>query len=254
MSKDIRPILKDWPHEPGQISVRKIKAADGKVKIQLRLDLGLLQMETEGRPDGQRPHGCESLLAHLEGELRRHCAAHGDDEGFTVDEKQCELLRIEAIQYYYRYLSMFVLEEYKAVAADTARNLRVLDFCAKYAEEESDRCLMEQDRPYILMMNTRALANLALRDQRPRAAKRIVDKALEKMQVFFSRFGQEGLYDSSSEVAALEALLKEVEGKIPEDPVKKLRRELYKAVEDERYEEAARLRDALGHTSAGEDI
>jgi len=245
VSKDIAPILRDWPHEPGKISVRKIRGGDGRVKIQLRLDLGLLQMEAEGRPDGQRPYKCESLLAYAEQLLARHRRSHGTDAGFTIDEKHCELLRSEAIQYYYRYLSEFVLEDYEAVARDTGRNLQVLDFCAKYAEEESDRYIMEQYRPYILMMNTRARAHLALRDNRPRQARKIVLEALTKMEGFFNRFGQEDLYDSSSEVAVLSALLKDIETKIPQDPLKRLKQELAEAVEEERYEDAARLRDAI---------
>ena len=36
---------------------RKIVGEDGKEKLQVRLDLGLLQMELNGRPDGERPHG-----------------------------------------------------------------------------------------------------------------------------------------------------------------------------------------------------
>ena len=64
MSLDLNDLLRDWPHEPGQIKVRKILGSDGKEKIQLRIDLGLIQMEMHGRPDGQRPHGCESLLTY----------------------------------------------------------------------------------------------------------------------------------------------------------------------------------------------
>ena len=248
MSKDIGPILEGWPHEPGQMSVRRIRGADGRVKIQLRLDLGLLQMEAQGRPDGQRPYGCESVLAYLEKQLERHRDDHGSEDGFGIDEKQCELLRAEAIQYYYRYLSEFVLEEYEEVARDTERNLRVLDFCTKYAIEEPDRYMMEQYRPYILMMNTRAEAHMALRDNRPRAARDTVLGALEKLREYFSRFGQDELYDDSSEVVALTALLKEVQAKIPEDPVRKLKRQLAKAVEEERYEDAARLRDTIFRT------
>ena len=45
VSKDIGSILDGWPHESGKISVRKIRGEEGRVKIQLRLDLGLLQME-----------------------------------------------------------------------------------------------------------------------------------------------------------------------------------------------------------------
>jgi len=46
-------------------------------------------------------------------------------------------------------------------------------------------------------------------------------------------------------VATLKALLKDIEAKIPVDPLKQLQRDLAKAVQEERYEEAARLRDAI---------
>jgi len=249
VTKDIGSILEGWPHESGRVSVRRIRGGDGRVKIQLRLDLGLLQMDVAGRPDGQRPYDCESALAYFENLLNRHQQARGSDRGFSLDEKQCEQLRTEAIQYYYRYLSEFVLEDYEAVVRDTDRNLSVLDFCANYAEEESDRYLMEQYRPYILMMNTRSKAHLAMRDNRPRQARKIVRGALSKMGEFFNRFGRENLYSSSSEVGVLEALLKEIDAKIPVNPVQKLKRQLTKAVREERYEEAARLRDAIERAS-----
>jgi len=52
MSLDLNTLLKDWPHESGAIKVRKVPGLDGREKLQLRIDLGLLQMELEGRPDG----------------------------------------------------------------------------------------------------------------------------------------------------------------------------------------------------------
>jgi hypothetical protein len=67
--KDITPVLKGWDYEPGTINVRKINGVDGSAKLQMRVDLGLLQMEMSGRPDGVRPHGCESLLDYFEREL-----------------------------------------------------------------------------------------------------------------------------------------------------------------------------------------
>jgi len=65
-NKDITPLLKGWDYEPGTINVRKVTGLDGAAKLQMRLDLGLLQMEMMGRPDGARPHGCESLLEFYE--------------------------------------------------------------------------------------------------------------------------------------------------------------------------------------------
>jgi hypothetical protein len=61
-SRDITPVLKGWDYEPGTINVRKVVGNDGIPKLQMRLDLGLFQMEMTGRPDGVRPHGHESLL------------------------------------------------------------------------------------------------------------------------------------------------------------------------------------------------
>ena len=42
--KDITPVLKGWDYEPGTINVRKINGVDGSSKLQMRVDLGLLQM------------------------------------------------------------------------------------------------------------------------------------------------------------------------------------------------------------------
>jgi len=252
VSKDISSIMSDWPYEPGQISVRRVKGGDGRTKIQLRVDLGLLQMETDGRPDGQRPEGCDSYLAYFEELLERHRRTHGGEDGFGIDEKHCELLRAEAVQYYYRYLSEFVLEDYDAVVRDTARNLRVLDLCAKFAQEEADRYAMEQYRPYIIMMNSRARAQMLLKDKRPRAARKIIESALRSLKEYYTRFGQEDLYGSSSEVSALETLLKEIDEGIPPDPLDHLKRKLADAIEHERYEEAARLRDAI-RAAAGDE-
>ena len=57
MSQDIEGILDGWEYEPDGLQVRIITGDDGTEKIQMRIDLGLIQMELDGRPDGQRPDG-----------------------------------------------------------------------------------------------------------------------------------------------------------------------------------------------------
>src|SRR5262245_31513210 len=135
-SKDITPLLRGWDYEPGTINVRKISGSDGSPKLQMRLDLGLLQMEMTGRPDGVRPHGFESLLEYFESQLTEHEKRNGTELGFHLTRDQCQSLREEAVMYYHRYLSLFVLEDFNGVVRDTSRNLRVLDLCGKYAVEE----------------------------------------------------------------------------------------------------------------------
>jgi len=87
--RDISPVLRGWDYEPGTISVRKITGLDGRPKLQMRLDLGLLQMELSGRPDGLRPHGHESLLDYFESLLQAHEAQSGSDAGFALVTEQC---------------------------------------------------------------------------------------------------------------------------------------------------------------------
>ena len=57
MSKrqNIDRILREWEFDPGEISVRLIEAGDGREVLQMRVELGLLQLEVDRRPDGRRP-------------------------------------------------------------------------------------------------------------------------------------------------------------------------------------------------------
>ncbi len=247
MSLDIGYILNRWPYEPGQITARKIRGDDGKEKLQLRLDLGILQMEISGRPDGQRPHGHESLLAYHEHRLAAHRQAEGSDESFHLDERDCELLRNEGTMYYHRYLGLFILEDYDAVVRDANRNLRLMDFCIRYAGDESDQYVLEQYRPYVVMMRTRASGLLALRDNRPKAALRAVKQGIRDIQQARQRFGRNKISIGSTELAILRGLLKEIQKRVPLGPVKRLKRDLGRAVREERFEEAAILRDKLRH-------
>jgi hypothetical protein len=244
-SKDITPVLKGWDYEAGTINVRKVSGLDGSPKLQMRLDLGLLQMEMSGRPDGRKPHGFDSLLEYYENELNEHRRANGTDVGFHLSSEQCQLLREEALMYYQRYLSLFVLEEFAGVVRDTSRNLKVLDLCGKFAVDEQDRLVLEQYRPYIIMMNARAAAYIHLNSSRPAEALRAVQGGMERIREFYVRFSQENSYAGSNEVKVLKRFAREIRRKLPVSPLQRLQRKLDKAVKGEKYEEAARLRDKI---------
>jgi hypothetical protein len=250
-NKDITFILKGWDYEPGTINVRKIAGIDGQPKLQMRVDLGVLQMELNGRPDGQRPHGCDSLLDHFENLLGEHKTRNGTELGFHLNGTQCQSLREEAFQYYQRYLSLFVLEDFEGVVRDTERNLRVLDICGQYAEDEQDRLILEQYRPYITMMNARAMASLHYNKGGYREALHVVEEGLASIKEFFVRFGHESSFAHSNEVRVLKRFAREIRRKLPVDPVARLRRKLDRAIKAERYEEAAKLRDKLATMKPG---
>ncbi len=249
MSFDLARLTQDWPYQPGQINVRLIEGDDGKPKIQLRIDLGILQMEVSGRPDGFRPEGFESLLEMHEARLDDHVAESGSAEGFDLDSEACRALRDEAVQYYHRYLSLLVLEDYEGVVRDTTRNLRVLDICAAHAASEQDRAVMEQFRPYLLMMRARALASQAIDDDEPKAALLAIDEALEAIARHFTSEGGEADpgegFEDANEVRLLRGMKAALAPKLPVSAKEELRRRLSQAVEQENYRLAAILRDEL---------
>ena len=244
-NKDISRLLKEWAYDPTKVNVRRIIGEDGREKIQLRLDLGILQMETEGRPDGKRPYGKESLLHHYLDMLRKYEAKHGSDEGFRLTREDCMNLQQEAIQYYHRYLSLFHLGDFEGVVRDTSRNLQVFDLVKKYAEDERDRQTFEQFRPYVIMMQTRARASLELRHNRYDEAIRVVEEGIRRIEQVFIENGAEELIESNPELAFLKRWKTEILESKPLDPIEKLRKDLDEAVRNENYELAAKIRDQL---------
>ena len=245
MKEDIGPVLENWPYEPGEITARKIIGRDGRPHVQMRLDLGLLQMAMTGRPDGQRPFGAESLLEHHVGRLTEHKRRRGTDAGFSISPEECAQLRDESVQYYHRYLSLYHLEEFEQVVADTERNLKCLDFMRGYAAEESDRFAFQQYRPYIVMMHTRARTALALKAEDFDQALQEIQDGIARIEAFLNDVGQPELIEHSVEIASLNRLAKEIRRRKPADPIEQLREELEAAVSAEDYERAAALRDRL---------
>jgi hypothetical protein len=248
MNADLTRLLNDWPYEPGKLNVRLITAEDGEQRVQVRLDLGLLQMFVDGRPDGLRPNGFDSLLEYHESRLDEVEAGTGEGAQpakFSLNADECEELRAEAVQYYHRYMALLVLEDYEGVVRDTTRNLRVLDLCAQHAETEADRAALEQFRPYITMMRARAMASQALKDNEPKAALLAIDEGLEALKLYFAEHGEPDLFDQSSEVQMLKGMREALVPKLPVSQTSELRARLDKAIEQENYELAAILRDEL---------
>jgi len=69
MNFDISHMLDHWDYQPGQVVVRRFKGKDGHDKIQLRVDLGLLQMNAERSPRWQETVGPSSLFEYYQAKL-----------------------------------------------------------------------------------------------------------------------------------------------------------------------------------------
>ena len=243
MSKDIFRILEGWEYQPEQLTVRRTMGLDGEWKIQMRLDLGLLQMNVHGRPDGSRPFGHESLLEYYQSQANRWFQDIGKDT-FELSEDACNQLRREGVQYYHRYLCLFRLGDYRLVQRDTRRNLVVADFVKQYASAER-AAEFDTYRPYVLLMNTRARASAALVEKDYTRAIREIEQGISQIQNYYQEGAHSVSTEDSTEVRFLNDWLEQIKEERPLTQTEQLKLELEQAVANEKYEQAAVLRDRL---------
>ena len=242
MSQDIKHLLDGWDFEPDQLQVRFITGDDGREKIQMRIDLGLIQLELSGRPDGERPEGHESLLEHYEAKAQE-AAERGST--FSLGPADCAQLMREGLQYYHRYLSAFHLERYEIVVVDTMRNLRLFAFVGRYAARQRDKLEFDKYRPYVQMMYTRAKASISLKEDDHETALALIDAGIKAIRKFLREYKQEDREQDCPELKALIAWRREVKRERPMEPLERLEHQLELSVVREDYEEAARLRDQI---------
>jgi len=256
MSKDISRILQGWEFRPDEVVVRTIIGNDGREKIQLRLDLGLLQMEVDGRPDGKRPKGRESWLSYYQEQQQAHDAANPDSAAFELEEEDCERLWREGVQHYHRYLSLWHLKRYDLCARDTRRNLQLFAFVQAHAREDRVKLQFDQWRPYVTMMYTRSVATPLLKEGKRAEALAAIESGVDAIRDFLDQYGQAHRAGECAELVSLERWHEEIVAEAartaesqPESAAAALRRKLDEAVSAERFEEAARLRDEIRRLS-----
>jgi hypothetical protein len=234
---NIDRILQDWPYDMQSANVRMVKGSDGREVIQMRVDLGLLQLEVTGRPDGVTPHGFESYYDYLVGE-----AVHLGDE-FILSEDQCGEADREFVQYYHRRNCWLRLRQFRRAIDDADHTLALMDFCRDHSPDESWTISHEQYRPYVLFQRSQAEALAELEDRGPQAAVAALDRGLERIREVFADHDAEEHFDEDEMVARLRELRDSLREQFDDESL--LRQKLSEAVAAEQYELAARLRDEL---------
>src|SRR5207247_2731463 len=131
------------------------------------------------------------------------------------------------------------------VLPDTQPNLDRFDFVTAHTGPEELGWSLQQFRPYVLMMNTRAKASILLAAGKFMEAMREIERGRDAIIEFFQRSNFPELAGKSSEVAFLEEWLQEVRAKRPLSKLEIMQREMEKAIASELYERAAELRDAI---------
>jgi len=246
VSFDISHLLQSWDYRAGEVMVRRFTGKDGVEKIQLRVDLGLLQMNAKGRPDGKRPSGYGSLLAFFQKKLTRHLAEHDDsDADFVLSEEDCSRLQLEVLQYHHRYLCLLQLQDFEGASRDARHNLAVFDFAERYAESEELAWSLKQFQPHVLMVLARARASQALADSNYDLAIARVEEGLSRLRNFYQSHGKTEMLEHSGEIRSLEVWLDKIRSDRPLTSRELLEKALHEAVQKEDYERAAEMRDAL---------
>lgn len=247
MGNDIKPLLDGWPYDPGKLCVRTIKGADGREKVQLRIEMGMLQMELTGRPDGQRPHGYESLLHYYRAKARSAEEKTGSKEevDFSLDSETCMMLQIEALQYYHRRISFLELEDYERARQDAQRNLDLFDFVKAYAADDEEKLAFEQYRPFVIGHRVRASTLLKLESSDYDGALSDIEEGIEEIQTLYAEFDRPDLVADSEEIEFLKEWADEIRQDRPRSISQDLQDQLKEAVALEDFERAAEIRDRI---------
>lgn len=240
---DLRSWLRSWPYNP-ENDLRVVRGRHGREILQVRLPLGIEQYELDGRPDGQEPEGAESLLDYHLSRLEI-CMARDEASSFVLTPAECAELFQEGTLYYYRYLRLFQLRDWRRSIRDTARNLRLFDFVHQYAEREEDRMYLEQWRPYLIRMNAMAATLHALETENHENALEIARTAIGHIQDLEEIDDETFRHEKERSLLALQEMVNHIDEIRPIPELERLQRELDQAIAIQAFERAATLRDRI---------
>lgn len=234
---NIDPILKRWAFDPQSVSVRLLQLADREV-IQLRIDLGLLQLEVSDRPDGWRPGG-EATYLQL---MQKKASAQVD--GFSLNDEECGEIDREFVQYYHRRVCWLQLKRFEAAIRDADHTIALMDFCKQHSPSEEWTASHEQYRPFVLYHRIKASA-LRCFESNGGAEQAIeeINQGLELLRQVFADFEVEDQFDDDELVQRLSEFRETIRSEYSVG--RTLRERLSDAIAAEQYELAAEIRDQL---------
>lgn len=230
-------ILHDWPFDPSAVSVRIVNGDDDREVIQMRIEMGVLQLETSGRPDGVIQEGHDTYFAYL-----RNLKEESDDD-FVLTEEQCFECDREFVQFYHRRICWLALQQYEFAVLDADHSLALMDFCRDHSPEEEWTLSHEQYRPFVMYHRIQANALAHVETDSPERAVESINRGLDKLREVFDEHDAEDQFEDDELVQRLIELRETLRSQF--DVGKTLQEQLADAVAQEHYELAAKLRDQL---------
>lgn len=234
--KHLDDLLANWSFDPSNLNVRLVKGKDGRDVIQMRVDMGILQLETTGRPDGELYQGHESVLDYLQ-------QLNLEQPELQLTEQQCMDADREFMQFYHRRICWLRLQFYHRAVMDADHTLRLMDVTEKMSPDEEWTGSHEQYRPFVLFHRTQAHALGQLEEDTAEEAVQAINSGLETMRAFFVKHDAEEHFETDELVVRLVELRESLRSEYAVGQT--LKEQLAEAVEHEQYELAAQLRDEL---------
>ena len=235
--KHIDHLLHDWPYRFGEVLARKVRGKDRREVLQMRVDMGVLQMEVDGRPDGERPEGFETYYDYLVS-LTFH-----EGEEFALTGERCMEIDREFVQFYHRRICWLAVKDYRKAARDADHTLALMDFSTANSPDESWSLMHEQYRPFVLFHRTQALALANLDKSGPEDAVKAIDEGLDELHEIFEEHEADDEFEESELVVKLREMRRSLVEHYELGP--SLAEQLSEAIAKEEYERAAELRDRI---------
>ena len=236
-SQHFDDLLHNWPYEFGEVAARRVSGADGRELLQLRIDMGILQMEVEARPDGHQPGGFETFYDQL------LSLAFDEGEAFELDDDRCMEVDREFVQFYHRRIGWLALREFRRAVNDADHTLRLMDFTSAHAPNEEWADLHEQYRAFVLFHRTQADALAKLDELNPESAVLALDEGLSKIRDVFERHDMLDEFEDDELVKKLTEMKEALSELYELRP--SLADQLAEAIAEEQYERAAEIRDRM---------
>ena len=208
----------------------------------MRVEMGLLQMETDHRPDGTRPGDVNTYLDFVRQQ------SLGREDAFVMTEEQCAEMDREFLQYYHRRICWLALRQFDRAVQDADHTLSLMDFVSAHSPDRQWMLSHEQYRTFVLFQRTQGAALAQLEKIGPEAAIEAIAAGLDGIRAVFRKIDAEDQYKEDELVGQLASLQDWIRQQYHVG--RTLVEQLADAVAAEQYELAAQLRDEIARRGA----
>jgi hypothetical protein len=228
LDRALDQLLREFPYEGGRVNARLVRLDAEREVLQIRVELGILQMESIGRPDG-KPSVFDETAAR---------------RGKRLSSAEAALLRLELVQYQQRAVAFMAIGDARRALGDAEFVLASAAFLARCGPD-ADAEWADGARFSAIVLRTRAASAMLAAAGRAREAGSVIDAGLEMLFEAAERAGIAEHFDVLGDVTALRSMRDTLVPQLPPAQRSELEARLRTAVLSENYELAAILRDEL---------